>query len=164
MRIDLRKDQPGHRMRRTVLLALAIIAALQVRYALDLREQLEELARVPEPHAGEDIVAGTATSEQHAALTRVREELRTPWEPMLNAVLDNAGPDVSLLSIRPDALAGRVDVSGTAVSRRAYLDYAARLRRDPRAGDAQPLGDEPGNEPGASGVAFRLQVSWRVRS
>lgn len=162
MHLDLRHDTVPRRLRNLLLVALTLAAGWQVQRALSLREEWHALAAASAMHSPENTVTVPVTDEQQAALARIRNELRTPWEPMLDAVLDNAGTEVRLVSIRPDVPGARVEIAGTAASRRAYLDYAERLRRDARTGETLPLGDELDGGPGSPGVTFRLQVAWRT--
>lgn len=149
-----------------ILLAVAALGTgYELVQALSLRAEiatLRESAQQLRP-AGQRVGAaqpGAGDPLQQQALAQIRSELLMPWEPVLDAVAENAGTAIALRSVRPDPLAQQAEVSGVARTRDDFLDYVERLRRDRRLRDAEPQGDEPGNTPRDAGVLFRLRVSW----
>ncbi|MFZ5757956.1 MAG: hypothetical protein ACOY3X_13705 [Pseudomonadota bacterium] len=147
-----------------IALGVALFAACTlVIHAVSLRAEIgtltAHLAATRAPATGiahEDINAPA----RRAALRAISDELMVPWEPLLDAITENAGAGIALRSIRPDAGSGRVEISGAARSRQDFLAYLERLRKDKRLRGAEPLGDEPDTAPGSSGILFRATALW----
>lgn len=135
-----------------ILGALAQGQARQHRLEHALSRQQGRSAVAPDPRAdAEAAVVATA--------------LQRPWEAMLDSLQAAARDDVLITRLAPQSEAGRLQVTGQADSSAAFLDYVARLRRDTRWRDVQPVSEE--TVPLATGVskplAFQLLAEWGAK-
>lgn len=115
---------------------------------------------------GERLASGGGrglTPEAARAAGELADDLRRPWEDMLNSLQRATQGEVLITRLQQDAAAERLLVTGQADTGQAFLAYVARLREDPRWAAVEPLSEEAAPAGGDSGKAlsFQLAATWR---
>lgn len=95
------------------------------------------------------------------AANRVLAQLNTPWQKLLSAVADVAGPSVALTGLSPDAQTRTLRIAGVAPALPDIYAYIERLQALPGFTRAHLAQHEvtPAAPPDAR-VAFTLIANW----
>ena len=158
IKLDFSRGRRAPRWIAPALLALAVSFVGDVGYsfAKSLREiavNEKKLAKVeprnyraPRKVAPEEVMAARETMQR----------LATPWDKLFGALEQASSDQVALLSIEPDAKAGKVTISGDSKDYLAALTYVLNLGR----ADSLSHVELARHEVKQNAVAFSVSASW----
>lgn len=126
-----------------VLLALvgASLLAWQVQLSLGAMTELERhragMASLQRPPAAARPAMSPEDIRRHAQMDRLSLQLATPWEAMLGLFEAQSAKDIVLLKFEPNAIEGKIELSGRAGSAKALGNYIITLENDARLATVQ---------------------------
>jgi Tfp pilus assembly protein PilN len=140
MKLDLRIEFIPRRQLPPLGLALAVAAlglaawqgSLVAEDADQLNRQRAGLAALQRPRKPVQAAMSAEDVRRHQQIEAVARHLAAPWEPLLALFEAHAPMGVALTKFRPDAGAGRVELTARAASAEAVGAYLIQLEQDPR--------------------------------
>lgn len=125
-------------------------------------ERLEAAAREPASAPTRAPRRDAAAERELARSELVARRLSLPWDELFRAIESASGQRVALLSIDPDAQAGRVTITGEAADQRAVVAYLGRLAGMPQLRRVHLLRHEVQDE-APQAVRFVMSAEWRAQ-
>ncbi|MDF2444865.1 MAG: hypothetical protein K0S46_101 [Moraxellaceae bacterium] len=128
------------------------------------KTELQRLVKAQSRGEGRQSTAVQASPQARAEARRLVEELRRPWEAMLDELHEAARADLLITHLQPDAVTGRVLVIGLADSDEAFLAFVERLRRQPAWQAVEPVSLENRTDVAlraGKSRGFQLALQWR---
>jgi hypothetical protein len=121
------------------------------------RRGLAALERRPGPlmpaMSAEDI-------KRHANIDALARYLATPWARLLALFEERAPSGVVLIRFEPDAVTGRIELTGRAPTTKALANYVIALERDPRLAGVLLHHHEALRDGANAGVEFTIGAAW----
>lgn len=121
---------------------------------------ISEMQQVATGDMGAGVSASQGNPQAQQEVTAFARNLQRPWERMLNELEAAARPDMQVLRLLPEADATALMVHGQANSSLAFLEYVARLRKNPLWRDVQPVNEEVTADKAGMSVSFQVMVKW----
>jgi hypothetical protein len=141
----------------SVALAVAGDAAWSYVHARRTMAQAELLIARTQPRNG----ARAVPAEEIAAARDTVQRLALPWPGLFSALESAASDDVALLSIEPDARAGKVTLSGDSKDYLAALTYVLNLSRSEALAKVELVRHEVKQDDPRHPVAFYVSAAWK---
>ena len=168
MKVDLRVDFVRRaRVPRPALLlgvAAVVLLAWQGWAArsdfVALQEQRAGLASLSRPAARAGAAMSPRDVERHAQMDQLARQLATPWPELMHLFETQANAGVVLLSLRPDAAAQNLELSGRAASVEALGAYLEALEQEPLLRDVLLTRHETVADDPARALEFSLTAKW----
>jgi hypothetical protein len=169
MKLDLRIDFIARRRWPALGLCVAALSAAviawqggqAVREAEFLQRQRVGLAALQrQGTAAQQPAMSPEDIKRHAQIEVVARYLATPWERLLALFEEHALSRVVLLRFEPNAIEGRVEVTGRAPGHQALAAYLIALERDPRLSAVMLHHHEVLSGEAGAPVEFTLGAAW----
>jgi hypothetical protein len=167
-KIDLDFRRPSPRRNTRVGFLLLVMGVLTVIWMVTLHNdaQIEQqriqslLTQRHGTHAYQSSAQekGPALEFQRAAA--VIEQLSFPWNKLFQAIEENAGADMALLSIQPDMAARTVMLDAEAKDWGGMVSYIKRLEEDRFFSDVHVVSHQTQQSDPDRPVRFKLSCTW----
>lgn len=130
-------------------------------------EQLHKALRRPPAGAGSNAQGAQdqqANSVVNNEALAAAARLSVRWGSLLDAIEQAQADNAQLLSLEPDAVRGRVRLSGEARSIDAIAAYATRLAEQDALSEVRLASEQRRAEGGAQAVEFSLDARWQSQA
>ncbi|HEX9395307.1 MAG TPA: hypothetical protein VF943_01080 [Burkholderiales bacterium] len=147
-------------------IALAIAAALVIRYGEVQQERAALLARLDLQQAGTRAVRALparAAGDEAKSIEVVTRQLALPWPEMIESVESAANRQVALLVLQPEPERGTLRLTAEAGTPQAMLDYVRRLGESEALAGAHLVSHQVRRESAARPIQFVAQATLRGR-
>lgn len=114
--------------------------------------------------AGRGGAAGEELRPQALAAAKALSRLALPWNDLFGGLETNAGGDISLLAVLPNAEKGELRLSGEARDFAALRAYLQRLGASGILADVRLLNHEVRESDAQKPVVFSVIAAWRIPS
>jgi hypothetical protein len=148
-----------------LLTGLVIAAWMAVMHNDTKVEQLQiqsKLAQMKTANPQKSLSDNTdqENKQQLQRATAVIEQLSFPWNKLFQAIEENAGKDIALLSVHPDMLAKTVVLDAEAKNWSGMMSYIKRFEQDRFFTDVHLLSHQTQQSDPQRPVRFKLSCAW----
>ena len=124
-------------------------------------EGLQKGGRIERPVRMANMAAEAPETTQQ--LQRARDiigRIAFPWQAFFDLIERAKTPNVSILSLQPDAVAGHVAITAEAQDLASALNYVERLKAEPKLHGAYMVSHDEMEERVGPGVKFTISARW----
>jgi hypothetical protein len=100
------------------------------------------------------------TTQQLQRARDIIGRIAFPWQAFFDLIERSKTPNVSIISLQPDAVAGHVAIAAEAKDLASALNYVERLKAEPQLYSAYMVSHEEREGRGSSGVKFTISARW----